>query len=131
MTLKDAQEKVAKFNELRGWGKGTKNDSPLIKDFLLNITEEVGEVWNIIKWVGPEEQKKLIEQNKKEFVDFIGDELYLIFKIAYLLDIDPQEAFEKTMKDYEVRFPVDKMKQVKHGNPLAGGIDDKQSVERQ
>ncbi len=120
--MRKAQDIVAKFNDVRGWDK----DASYIKDFLLNMTEEVGEVWNIIKWVDAKKQKELIEKHKDEWVDFVGDQLFLVLKIAYLLDIDAQEAFDKTMEEYEQRFPVDIVRKQKHGNPLAGGIDNKQ-----
>ncbi|MBW2991232.1 hypothetical protein KY348_06030 [Candidatus Woesearchaeota archaeon] len=123
--MKKAQEIVAKFNQERGWDK----DITYLKDFLLNICEETGEVWNHIKWINVEKQKKVIEEHKDEWIDFIGDELFLVLKIAYLLDIDAQEAFEKTMADYEKRFPAEKIRKLKHGNPLAGGMDDKQKTE--
>ena len=45
--MKKAQESIAKFNLERGWEK----DDKIIKDFLLNLCEECGEAWNIIKWV--------------------------------------------------------------------------------
>ena len=122
--MRKAQEIVAEFDRKR-W----KKDPAYLKDFLLNMVEETGEVWNIIKWVDQKTQKKLIEEHKDEFKDFVGDELFLILKIAYLLDIDAQEAFEATMEDYEIRFPVEKIRKLKHGNPLAGGVDDKQKTE--
>ena len=122
--MRKAQEIVAEFDRKR-W----KKDPAYLKDFLLNMVEETGEVWNIIKWVDEKTQKKLIEEHKDEFKDFVGDELFLILKIAYLLDIDAQEAFEATMEDYEIRFPVEKIRKLKHGNPLAGGVDDKQKTE--
>ena len=119
--MRAAQKQVAEFNQKRGW----KADTTYLKDFLLNICEETGEAWNIIKWVDADTQKRLIEEHKAEFKDFIGDELYLMLKVAYLLDVDAEECFQNTMREYETRFPADKMRKVKHGNPLAGGIDDK------
>ncbi len=125
--MRDSQERVARFNEERGWGKASQYDVACLKDFLLNICEEVGEVSNIIKWVDVEKQRELVKKYKDEFSDFVGDELFLILKIAYLLDIDAQQALDNTLEEYEHRFPKDKMKIVKHGNPLAGGIDDKEA----
>ncbi len=123
--MKKAQEKVAKFNDERGW----KADSSKIKDFLLNMVEECGEAWNIIKWVDAETQKKLIKEHKDEFKDFVGDQLFLVLKVAYLLDIDSQEAFDEVMRKYEIRFPVDQLKKAGHGNVLAGGVDNKKEAE--
>lgn len=127
--IQDMQNLIAKFNEARGWGKTSKYDSAFLKDFLLNMIEEVGEVWHIIKWVDGETQKELVEKHKAEFEDFVGDQLYLILKIAYLLDIDSEKALQNTLDEYEKRFSVDNMDNVKHGNPYAGGIDNKENLE--
>ncbi|MBN1792825.1 hypothetical protein JW826_04035 [Candidatus Woesearchaeota archaeon] len=129
MDINEAQDKVREFNEARGWKKDYNHR--FIKDFLLNMAEEVGEAWSIIKWVDGETQRKLIEEHKDKFSDFVGDQLYLILKIAYLMDIDSEKALRDTLEEYEQRFPADKMKIVKHGNPLAGGVDDKAAVRKQ
>ena len=44
MSLSDIQQEVAQFNLVRGWDKDTK----YLKDFLLNMCEEVGEAWSLI-----------------------------------------------------------------------------------
>ena len=31
----------------------------------------------------------------------------------------------KVLEEYEKRFPIDKVKKLKHGNVRAGGVDDK------
>ena len=116
------QQEVADFNLKRGWDKDTK----YLKDFLLNMCEEVGEAWHLIKWIDYEEQKKVIAEHKDKFKDFIGDQLFLILKVAWLLDINSEEALKETLAEYEERFPVDKIKEVKHSNIYAGGIDGKQ-----
>ena len=121
MELNKIQEEVANFNTIRGWEKDTR----FIKDFLLNMCEEVGEAWSLIKWIDFEDQKKIFVEHKAEFKDFVGDQLFLILKVAWLLDINSEEALKETLAEYETRFPVEKMKEFKHGNPLAGGIDNK------
>lgn len=124
--MKEFQEKVADFNLARGWDKDTR----FLKDFLLNMCEEAGEAWSVIKWIDGDKQSAVIAQHKDKFEDYVGDSLFLILKIAWLLDIDSEKALDTTLKEYELRFPVDRIKEVKHGNPLAGGIDDKQNVTR-
>ncbi len=125
-SIESFQQKIADFNLERGWSK----DPAMMKDFLLNICEEAGEAWSVIKWVGPDVQKELFIKHKEKYEDFVGDSLYLILKIAWLLDIDSGKALLSTLNEYEQRFPKDKMKIVKHGNPLAGGIDDKENSQR-
>ena len=115
------QQEVADFNLKRGWEKDTK----FIKDFLLNMCEEVGEAWSLIKWIDVEDQKKIFVEHKDQFKDFVGDQLFLILKVAWLLDINSEEALKETLAEYEGRFPIDVIKKVKHGNPLAGGVDNK------
>jgi len=120
--MKEAQEQIKAFDKERRWDELS---SKRLKDFLLNMCEEVGEAWTLIKWLSYEEQKEVIEKHKDEFKDFVGDQLFLILKIAYLLDIDADEAFKETLKEYEKRFPVEEVLKKKHGNPLAGGVDNK------
>lgn len=113
--MKETQHRIKQFNDERDW-----SNPSCVKDLLLNMNEEIGEFWNIIKWVDTETQQKLINENKKEVENFVGDMVYLILKIAYLTDVDSKKAIEDVMAEYDVRFP--KMKG-NHANTLAGGID--------
>jgi len=114
------QDKIKKFNEERNWGKFWE-----IKDLLLNMNEEIGEFWNIIKWVDEKKQKELIEKNKSEVGIFIGDTAFLILKIAAICDINAEEETEKVLEEYKKRFPLEKIKKAGHANVKAGGIDEK------
>ena len=121
MEIKEAQEKIREFDIARGWENGWN-----VKDLLLNITEEGGEFWNLIKWVDDEKQKQIIEGKKEEVSDYIGDTLFLLLKIANQTKVDVQIALQNTLDGYEKRMPPEVMKKVKHANKLAGGVDDKQ-----
>ena len=55
MDVKELQNKIREFDEVRGWGEDWN-----IKDLLLNITEEGGELWDLIKWIDDEKQKKVV-----------------------------------------------------------------------
>jgi len=120
MEIKEAQEKIKKFDYERGW-----DNSWDIKDLSLNITEEVGELWNMIKWVDDKTQKKIVEENKEEVSDFVGDALFIILKIANQTSVNAEESLMNSIKDFEKRMPPEEIKRVKHGNRLAGGIDNK------
>lgn len=122
MQLTDAQERVVTFNNEREWMHCD------VKDLLLNIIEETGEAWNLIKWVDRTTQKELIAKHTDEFEDFIGDQLYLLFKIAGIAGVDSKKAFERTMAEYEERFPIEKVKG-RHANIHAGGHDGKYTGE--
>ncbi len=120
MEIKKAQDKIYEFDKERNW-ENTWN----LKDLALNITEEVGEFWNLIKWIDTEKQKKVIEQNKDEASDFIGDTLFLILKLANKMKIDATQALINTLEEYERRMPPKIMKEKKHANKFAGGYDNK------
>ncbi len=118
--MKESQEIVKRFNEERDWLRVYE-----MKDLLLNLCEETGEAWNLIKWVDHDTQKQLIEKHKDDWEDFVGDVLYLTLKIASLTGVDAKSAIKRTMDDYEKRFPLDKTKG-SHANVLAGGTDNKE-----
>ncbi len=120
MEIKEAQNKVKEFDIARGWDKTWD-----VKDLLLNITEEGGEMWNLIKWIDNEKQRKIAEEHKQEVEDYIGDTLFLILKIANQANVDVEKSFKDTMNEYEQRFSPDKMKEVGHANLNAGGWDNK------
>ena len=113
----DTQNKIKEFNDARAW-----SDHGSIKDLLLNVNEEIGEFWNLIKWVNVEKQKELINNNKPLCEDFIGDMIYLVLKISYLCEIDSKKAITEVLEEYEKRFPIDKTKG-NHANLKAGGVD--------
>jgi uncharacterized protein YabN with tetrapyrrole methylase and pyrophosphatase domain len=115
--MKESQQRVKEFNEARDW-----SDERFIKDLLLNMSEEIGEMWNLIKWLDTEDQTRVIRKHKEEVENFIGDMLYLVFKVSYICRVDPQKALDDVLEEYEKRFPVEQTKG-KHGNPRAGGID--------
>lgn len=120
MELKEAQDKIKMFDEVRGW----KNSWDL-KDLMLNISEEVGELWTLVKWIDEEKQKKVIEEKKDEVSDFIGDTLFLLLKIANQTKVDAEKGLNDTLEEYESRMPPEVMKKVRHANPLSGGVDNK------
>ena len=73
MEIKEAQNKIKEFDDARGW-----SNSWDLKDLMLNINEEVGEFWSLVKWIDEEKQKEIIEGKKIEVEDFLGDTLFLL-----------------------------------------------------
>ena len=118
--MKEQQIAVKDFDEARGWS----NDWN-VKDLCLNMSEEIGELWNLIKWVNDDKQREIVEKNKEEVSDFVGDALFLILKIANQTGVDAETALKNSLKDYEKRMPADEIKKVGHANKLAGGFDSK------
>jgi len=126
MEIREAQDKVQKFNAARGW----ENDWNL-KDLMLNMSEEIGEFWNLIKWIDDEKQKEVVEKNKAAVSDFIGDVIYIILKIANQTKVDSEKSIKDVLEEYEKRMPPEIMKKVKHANKFAGGWDNKENAKSQ
>ena len=120
MDLNKIQQIIKQFNDERDWSTPSS-----VKDLCLNMNEEIGELWNVIKWVDTDTQLRLVNENKEEVENFIGDMIYLILKVAYLYDVDSEKAIKDVMAEYEKRFPKERAKG-NHGNTRAGGIDLKQ-----
>ncbi len=120
MEIKEAQNKLKEFDAARGW----ENDWDL-KDLLLNITEEGGELWSLIKWVDDEKQKQVIAEKKEDVSDYIGDVLFLLLKIANQTKVDASQSLQNTLDEYEKRMPPEIMKKIGHANINAGGVDNK------
>lgn len=120
MRIKEAQDRIKEFDNARGWGAHWN-----LKDLALNINEEVGELWTLVKWVDEEKQKKIVEENKEKVEDFLGDTLFLLLKIANQTKTDAEQGLVNTLKEYEKRMPPEVMKKVGHANKLAGGVDNK------
>jgi len=123
MEIKTAQGKIRNFDIARGWEKDWN-----MKDLLLNITEEGGEMWNLIKWIDEEKQKRVVEEHRTEVSDYIGDTLFLLLKIANQAGINASQSLQNTIEEYEKRMPPETMKKVGHANKLAGGHDNKSTV---
>ena len=120
MDMREAQERIKEFDIARGWSNHWN-----LKDLALNITEEVGEFWNLIKWIDDEKQKEVIKNKKEEASDFIGDSLFLLLKLSNQMRIDASLSLKNTLEEYEKRMPPEIMKKIGHANKLAGGYDNK------
>ena len=116
--IKEYMEKIKEFNDARGY-----SNTEQIKDLLLNITDEVAEFWQKIKWVGVDKQEKIIKEHHDKFENDIADLLYIVLKLSYLCNVDPDIALSKVMTEYEMRFPL--TKEFNNGNKYAGGFDNK------
>jgi len=121
MKIKEAQDKIKEFDIARNW----QNDWNM-KDLLLNLTEETGEIWNLIKWIDDKDkEKEITNKNKEEVSDFIGDSMFIILKLANQTNVDAGKALQATLNEYEKRMPPEIMKKVKTANKLTGGYDNK------
>ena len=121
--IKEIQGEIAKFSDDRKWA-----ETYQVYGILLNMIEEIGEAWNVVKHLEKDEKllKKVIVDSKVEMEDFVGDISFLIFKLAHVLGVDVEKALTDRIKEFEGRFPADFMKaHTFAGNRRVGGIDKK------
>lgn len=120
--MKKLQKDVEKFLKSRSWHKDH------LYDVLLNIHEEVDEIWNIVKHLAEDRHKKtlqrVMDQSREELDDGIGDLTFLALKLAILFGIDAEKAVQNRLKEFSTRFPARAMLKT-HGNLRAGGVDRK------
>lgn len=115
------QKDVAKFVDERKWA-----ETYHVYGIMLNIIEEIGEGWNVVKHLEKDEKllRKVMTENKVELEDFIGDLAFLAFKLAHVLNVDTEKAVQDRLTEFEKRFPADFMKKNSFaGNRHAGGVD--------
>ncbi|HUC31733.1 MAG TPA: MazG-like family protein [Candidatus Paceibacterota bacterium] len=112
------QERIKKYAEDRDW-----NQFHNPKDLLLGIVEEIGEIRNLVKWEqSTDVLKKVLQDNKTELEDNIGDIYWFLVLLANGSDIDIDEAIDKVIINNEKRFPIKDVKS-QHTNRYLGGKD--------
>jgi NTP pyrophosphatase (non-canonical NTP hydrolase) len=74
MKIKEAQDKIKEFDVARNW----QNDWNM-KDLLLNLTEETGEIWNLIKWIDDKDKEKKLQIKIKKRLLILSEILCLLF----------------------------------------------------
>lgn len=121
--MQNLQKKVSEFVDERNWA-----ETYHVYGIMLNMIEEIGEAWNVVKHLEKDEKllRKVMDENKEELEDFIGDLQFLVFKLSHVFGVDAKTALEKRLLEFEERFPAEFMK--KHtfaGNRRAGGVDKK------
>jgi NTP pyrophosphatase (non-canonical NTP hydrolase) len=62
------------------------------------------------QWKSPEEVLKHVKEHKDDVGEELADTLYCVLLLAYDLDIDLVEVFEKKMTKNEAKYSVEKAK---------------------
>jgi dCTP diphosphatase len=112
------QRRIDQFAKDRDWAQF---HNP--KDLLLGIVEEVSEIRNIVKWEqDPKVLHRVLEDNKAELKDNIGDIYWFLALLANQHDINIDEAIDEVIENNEARFPLEDTKS-RHTNRYLGGKD--------
>lgn len=79
------------------------------KNLVMAMTGEVGELSEIFQWLSKEEAESAMEdpQKAQRIKDEIADIFYYVTRLAFVLNIDLEEAFWEKMKKNADKYPVD------------------------
>jgi NTP pyrophosphatase (non-canonical NTP hydrolase) len=86
-TIKDAQKAVRNFAKDNGW-----KDEPNIDKFD-HLHEELLEMSRWLRYKNPKQRLKTIKENRRIFVDGVGDLFFGTCRLANQLGVDIEEAF--------------------------------------
>jgi len=103
MKINEAQNEILEFDKKRNW------DSFYPLELMANFNEEIGEIWQRIAWVPNDKKIELVKKYEKELEGDIGDLLFLVLKLANQFGLNAESGLKKTLREYEIRFPVDKL----------------------
>jgi NTP pyrophosphatase (non-canonical NTP hydrolase) len=101
MHIREYQEWVKSWDQARTW------DRILPSHTLLHALEELGEISKLVQMVeGYRDPKhKTIDEIRSELALELSDLQVMLFKIAYLCDIDMEEAMQRGQVKADQRFP--------------------------
>lgn len=101
MHIREYQQWLKEWDEVRTW------DKVLASHTLLHAMEELGEVSKLVQMLeGYRPLKPDDEQAVKELLALeLSDLQVMLFKIAYLCDIDMEEAMMQGQAKADARFP--------------------------
>jgi NTP pyrophosphatase (non-canonical NTP hydrolase) len=97
------QEYSNRFVEEREW-----QSFHTIKNLIMSLSIETGELMEVIQWLSDEETANLPQDLKKmgAIKEEIGDIFHCLVRICFSLDIDLEEAFWEKIKKTEKKYPV-------------------------
>ncbi len=101
MQIREYQEWLETWDKTRTW------DQVLASHTLLHAMEELGEVSKLVQIIeGYRAQDKLTPaQVRDELALELSDLQVMLFKVAYLCDIDMEEAMIRGQQKADARFP--------------------------
>lgn len=103
--LKELQLELKKFTEERDW-----DQFHSVKNLLLALVGEVGELIEIFQWLEPSSIENLDIENKNRAEKEIADVLLYLIRIADKLDIDLNEAAWKKLAINAEKYPISQSK---------------------
>lgn len=100
MDIRDLEKKIIEFRDERNWKQFHQ-----IKDLLLGLNIEVGELQELFLWKSEEEQKKI---DKEKIKDELADITIFLIYIFKHYDIDIAGAILNKLEKNNLKYPVEK-----------------------
>lgn len=105
MNIDELTKKIVTFRDARNWKQF---HTP--KDMLLSLGIEVAELAEHFQWKSEAEIKEHLREQGDKVGDELADVLYWVLLLGHDLDIDVTKAFERKMRENEIKYPVEKAK---------------------
>ena len=109
-------EEIKQFNKERDWDQFHN-----VKDLILALTSEVGELADCYRWLSEEEIEKVHSnpEKKKKIEEEIADILSFLLVISYKTNTNILDVLERKLEKNKLKYPVEKSKSI-HSNKIEG-----------
>jgi len=103
-SLESIRQDVARFAADRDW-----DQFHSVRNLLLAVVSEIGEVAELVRWVGDTEPAVPAER-QGDWEDEIADVFILLVRLADRSGVDLTQAFARKLAKAGAKYPVDKFK---------------------
>ena len=103
--IQDLQNELRKFAEDRDW-----NQFHTVKNLLLALTGEVGELAEVFQWLDDADIENLTIENRIRAQQELADVLLYLIRLSDKLDIDLIQAAQDKLEINAKKYPVSEAK---------------------
>jgi NTP pyrophosphatase (non-canonical NTP hydrolase) len=105
--IHELKDKIKKLCDERDW-----DQFHGAKDLAIGIITEASEVLEHFRFKSDKEVEEMFKNSEKRehIEDEMADVMWFLFRLAQKYNIDLSEAFEKKIKKFEQKYPVEKAK---------------------
>ncbi len=109
--MKDFEQKISKYLQARGWGKGYPGD------YVKSIVIESGELLEHFQWSNPSVSELKSDKEKfKKVQEELADIMIYCFDLSIILGLDTEKILNKKLAAVSKKYPAKLMKnRVKDG----------------
>jgi len=100
-SINDLKEELRSFAKQRDW-----DQFHSVKNLLLALTGEVGELAEVFQWLTDQEIKNLSSSDKERAIEEIADVFLYLIRLSDKLEIDLITSAQKKLKLNAEKYPV-------------------------